>query len=189
MTDQTDQTDQTDLEDDHQQQRSVVVPVASARRGVEYLVAEAVVTAGFVRAAWPESVPVPDLTLPLATMEPGRRGDRAAGSGGARRVTIATGGWAPDSQFPTTISARQRLSGSGPLITRGGGGLDSHRRAGESGAGALRWGRCLDDGCLHLLPPAAVAATTTAGHAPALCGRPLAVEGLTLTHGLAGPRA
>ncbi len=180
-------TDRTGTEDErHQSQGSGVLPVASARRGVEHLLAEGVLTAGFARAMWLESVPVADLRLPLATVEPEQRGDRAAESGGVRRVTV-TGLRVPDPPFPTTTTpARQRLSGPGPLAACGGGTPDSHRRAGESGVGPLRWARCPDDGLLHLLQPAdvvvATTTTTTAGHAQTLCGRPLPAEGLTLTH-------
>lgn len=94
-------TDQTDIEDDHQ--RSVVVPVASARRDVEHRLAERVVPAGFARAAWPESVQVADLRLPLATVEPEQHGNRAPESGGVRQVTV-TGLRVPDPQFPTTTT-------------------------------------------------------------------------------------
>jgi hypothetical protein len=66
-------TDRTGTEDErHQSQGSGVRPVASARRGVEHLLAGGV-TAGFARAVWPELVLVADLRLPLATMEPERR--------------------------------------------------------------------------------------------------------------------
>lgn len=155
--------DLTDLEDGrHQRQRSAVVPVADACRGAEHVVAEGVVTARFARAMWPDSVLVVDLEFPLATGEPEQCGDQAAESGGGSR--------SPGCGCPTPNSA----TATTPV------------RARESGVGALRWGRCPNDGCLHLLQSAAVAAAITAGHTRALCGRPLSVEGLTLIHGSAG---
>jgi hypothetical protein len=91
----------------------------------------------------------------------------------------------PDPQFSaSTTPTRHRLrpiSGPGPLAVSGG-TLDFHRRTGSS-VGPLRWARCPDDGCLHLLQLADV---TTADHARALWGRFLPVEGLTLTHGSSG---
>lgn len=172
-------TDQADSEDDHHQQRWGVPPVARARRGIEHLLGgiehllvEGVVTAGFARARWPESVLVSDLRLPLATVEPEQCGDRAAASGGVRRGMV-TGLRVPGPQFPImTTPARRRLSGAGPLVACGGGRLDWHRWAGESGVGPLRWARCLDEGRLHLLQPADVVTATTTGHAQALCGPP-----------------
>ncbi|MGH3775426.1 MAG: hypothetical protein ACRDRR_06765 [Pseudonocardiaceae bacterium] len=66
-------TDRTDAEDEWRQQ---ALPVACLSQGVEHLIADGVLTAGFVRAAWPEAAPVPDLRLPLATVEPEQCGAR-----------------------------------------------------------------------------------------------------------------
>lgn len=133
-------TDQTGTEEKrHQPQRSGVLPAASTRRGVEHLLAEGVMAAGLARATWSESVPVANLGLPLATVEPHQRRDRAPESGGGRRVAV-TGLRVPAPHpFPTaTTPARQRLSGPGLLPACSGGELDSHRRAEESGAGPLQ---------------------------------------------------
>jgi hypothetical protein len=173
-------TDQTDIEDAHHPQRSVVVPVASARRGVEHLLTQGVVTAWFARARWPELVPVTDLRLPLATVKPEQRGDRVSASGGVCRVA---GLRVLDPHFPTTTTpARSRWSGQGTLSPSGpsGGTSDSHRRTGESGGGPLWWACCLGGGRLHLFQPTDVLTAATAGHAQALCGRFLPVEGLIL---------
>lgn len=71
-------TGQTAIEDD-QPRGSVLVAVASGCRGVEHLVAEVVVTAGFARATYSKSVPVADLRLPLATVEPEQHGCHTPG--------------------------------------------------------------------------------------------------------------
>lgn len=161
-------TDQTDTGDERHQQ---LLPVTSDHRGLGHLLAEGVMAAGFARARWPELVPVADLRLPLATVEPEQRGDPIPESGGVRRVTV-TGLRMPDAPFPITTSpARQRLRGSGLLAACGGDMPDFHCRAGELGVGSLRWARCPDDGLVHLLQPADVITATTAGHARALCGR------------------
>ncbi|MGQ0719114.1 MAG: hypothetical protein ACT4NP_17715 [Pseudonocardiales bacterium] len=67
-------TDRTGAEDEWRQQ---VLPVAGVVQGVEHLLADGVLTAGLARAAWPGAAPVPDLRLPLATVEPEQCVDRA----------------------------------------------------------------------------------------------------------------
>lgn len=69
-----DVTDRIDAEDERHQQ---LLPVANVGQSVEHLLADGVLTAGFARAAWPEAALVPDLRLPLATVEPEQCGDRA----------------------------------------------------------------------------------------------------------------
>lgn len=135
-------------------------------------------------------------------------GEEDPESCGVRRVTVTDAGYThyvalcqihnppatvavstlriPDPQFPTKIPAGRRSSCSEPLPAPGG-QPDPHHQSGRSSSGQLRWARCPDDGRLHLLQPGtAVAATTTGGHAQALCGQELAPEGLTITSS-AGP--
>ncbi len=44
----------------------------------------------------------------------------------------------------------------------------------------LRWARCPDQGRLHLVQPADITLTAARGYAPAVCGHPIAAEGLTI---------
>ncbi|MGH3685053.1 MAG: hypothetical protein ACRDRU_07660 [Pseudonocardiaceae bacterium] len=87
----------------------------------------------------------------------------------------------PDPLFSTTIPADRQPPCPPPLPP---GGQPDPQHSGD-GAGPLRWARCPDGGRLHLLAPAEVVIAATRGHAQALCGRPLAAEGLTLAQGSA----
>ena len=94
------------------------------------------------------------------------------------QVPVPQFGNFPDSGWPPVEQPR---TASAP-----GGQPDPSPRAEGSSGRPLRWAHCPNDGWLHLLWPAEVVGAPTTGHAHALCGRLLPVEGLTLAHGSVG---
>jgi hypothetical protein len=97
----------------------------------------------------------------------------------ARETSRCPGVQVPDPQFPHKTPAGRRSSVPVSLPAPGG-QPESNPEARESGAGQLRWARCLHDERLHLLEPADVAAATTGSPAQALHGRTLPAESLII---------
>lgn len=86
----------------------------------------------------------------------------------------------PDPQFPTKIPpGRQSTYPARPSAPSG--QPAPRHQAGGSRVEQLRWARCPEDGCLHLLQSADVALVAARGHAQALCGYRIPVQGLTIT--------
>ncbi len=91
----------------------------------------------------------------------------------------------PEPQFPSKPAAH-RSSYSIPLPAPHPDCPDPRRPGERPTVEQLRWARCPDEGRLHLLEPADVAAATTQGHAQAVCGRRIPADGLTITSDLSG---
>ncbi|MGB8994240.1 MAG: hypothetical protein WCC65_02890 [Pseudonocardiaceae bacterium] len=98
---------------------------------------------------------------------------------GARRTPHLVGLRIPDPQFPSRPSAGRPPSRPAAPPARGG-QLAPPAATGGARVEQLRWARCPDDGRLHLLQPAGVNLAAASGHAQALCGHRVPVQGLTI---------
>jgi hypothetical protein len=133
---------------------------------------DALTDTGLLTLADPEPLSLRWITLTTA------RRPRYTQPVSARETSRCPGVQVPDPQFPHKTPAGRRSSVPASLPAPGG-QPESNPEARESGAGQLRWARCLYDGRLHLLEPADVA-TTTGNPAQALHRRTLPAESLII---------
>lgn len=84
----------------------------------------------------------------------------------------------PAPQFPSRGSAhrRPRTAESCPAVDS-----QPSPALNRRGVEQLRWARCSDQGCLHLVHPADVTRAAVNGYAETVCGHRIAAEGLTIS--------
>lgn len=83
----------------------------------------------------------------------------------------------PDPQFPSKGAAFRQPTSPVPFPAAT---TPTEPEVQRPSAEQLRWGRCPDDGQLHLVQPGAVALAAASGYAQALCGHQIVAEGLTI---------